>query len=196
MSILKLSEAGQSATLEITGCELVEGQYGEQVKFVAGEDILFLPRASADRQLERIGFVGIASEEYDGIVGQTLEFSRTASSKPGAKPFWNINPVKKAAPVKVPSNKVPAPSHSNVPNKDLPEFLQDAETEDAAELSKKVGFDVSSIQKELALYQALAEFVVRDIAPIYEKGKVGMSPESAAASVQTLFINLTGGKKP
>lgn len=76
-----------------------------------------------------------------------------------------------------------------------PEFLADVDRQESADLAAKIGFDISTIQKELALYHALAEFVVRDIAPIYEAGKVGMSPESAAASVQTLYINITESGK-
>jgi hypothetical protein len=94
-----------------------------------------------------------------------------------------------------PPKSAPPPSFSNKPDSQIPPLLRDAEAEDAAALQQKIGFDVRTIQKELALYQALAEFVIRDIAPIYESGKVGLSPEAAAASVQTLFINITGGKK-
>lgn len=90
--ILKLKEAGDSATLDISACEVVEGQFGEQVKFEGSNgDTIYLPRTSADRQLERLGF-GEGEIDYSLAIGETLEFSRTPSTKPGAKPFWNINP--------------------------------------------------------------------------------------------------------
>lgn len=194
MSILKLANAGDEATLDITGCEVVEGQYGEQVKFSAGEDILFLPKASADRQIDRLGLVtpwnGDASD-YEQVIGEKLTFSRTPSTKPGAKPFWNINvakpngkpPVAKAAPPKSP------PSFASKPEAELPPFLRDADAQDAAELAGKLAPGLlDKLQADLAIYTALTEFVTRDIAPIYVKAGIGMSPESAAAATATLYI--------
>lgn len=201
MSILKLANAGDEATLTITGCEEVEGQYGAQVKFVAGEDVLFLPKASADRQLERIGFLSegndlVEASGYGDVTGQTLTFSRAPNSKPGSKPFWNINVAGNGKPAPKPNPaKTPVPAHSNVPDKDLPPFLQNATAEDNASLAAKVGVDLTGIQKDCAIYQAQTEFVLRAIAPLYANAGIGMSPESAAACVQTLFINSTGGRK-
>jgi len=98
--------------------------------------------------------------------------------------------VPKATPPK------PAPQYvANKPNAELPPLLQNAAEEDTAELAAKIGFDITPIQKQLSLYTALTEFVLRDIAPIYERAKIGMSPESAAACAQTLYINISGGKK-
>lgn len=97
MAILKLPDAGNTATLHVTRCEVVEGRFGEQIKFTATNgDLLFLPRESADRQLGRIGF---ATEEGDAILysdvdGNTLVFSRDANTKkPGAAPYWSITRV-------------------------------------------------------------------------------------------------------
>lgn len=151
-----------------------------------------IPRKSLDPQLDR---VGVATAEE--LVGQVIRLSRSTTLNKYKKPYWNLDGVKGGSSAPKPSApKGPAPRVlANVSDKDLPPYLQNAAQEDAAELSAKVGFDVATIQKELALYQALAEFVTRDIAPLYEKSGVGMSPESAAASVQTLFINITGGKK-
>lgn len=83
--------------------------------------------------------------------------------------------------------KAPIPSHSNVPNKDLPPLLQNAEAEDNAELAAKVGVDLTKFSKDLALYTALTEFVTQKIAPLYGT-EIGMSPESAVAAVATLYI--------
>lgn len=191
MSILKLANAGDEATLTITGCEVVEGQYGEQVQFDAGEDRLYLPFTSAERQLERIGLVDDGldrGEAFARVVGETLTFSRAPSSKPGSKPFWNIarGTGKTPAPKTNPT-KAPIPGHANVPNKDLPPLLQNAEAEDNAELAAKVGVDLTKFSKDLALYTALTEFVTQKIAPLYGT-EIGMSPESAVAAVATLYI--------
>lgn len=194
MSILKLANAGDEATLTITGCEEVEGQYGAQVKFVAGEDVLLLPKASADRQLERIGFLSegndlVEASGYGDVTGQTLTFSRAPNSKPGSKPFWNINVAGNGKPAPKPNPaKTPVPAHSNVPDKDLPPFLQNATAEDNASLAAKVGVDLTGIQSKLAIYQGITEWYLKTIPPIYEKAKIGCSPESAAAGIHTLFI--------
>ena len=74
------------------------------------------------------------------------------------------------------------------PQEELPPLLRNQAEEDEAELASKIGFDTTKIQTDLALYTALTEYVLRDIAPIYEKAKIGMSPESAAAATATLFI--------
>lgn len=85
MAIIKLPNEGDTHTMRVTGCEAVQGQYGEQVKFTGdGGDILFLPKDSADRQLARIPL------EYITAVGETLTFSRDPNPKKGAKPFWSI----------------------------------------------------------------------------------------------------------
>jgi hypothetical protein len=81
------------------------------------------------------------------------------------------------------------PSFSNRSNDELPDYLRDAEQEDVRELQAKIGFDTAPLQKDLSLYQALTEYVIRDIAPIYEKAKIGLSPESTAAITATLYIS-------
>lgn len=91
-------------------------------------------------------------------------------------------------PEKVPIAPAPKPSFANRPEAELPEFLRDAEAQDKAELTAKLAPGVlDSLQTNLAIYQALTEWVTREIAPIYEKG-IGWSPESATAAVATLFI--------
>jgi hypothetical protein len=104
MAILKLTESGSSLTLHVTAGELVEGQYGEQIKFTATNgDLLFLPRASADRQLFRCGFgtedaPGHYEIHYDEIAGSTLCFTRDANPKMPTKPYWGITKVAADAP--------------------------------------------------------------------------------------------------
>jgi predicted lipid-binding transport protein (Tim44 family) len=93
------------------------------------------------------------------------------------------------APAAAPPKSAPA-SFANKPESELPPFLRDAAKEDAAELAAKLAPDaLAALQSNLAIYQALTEYVVRDIAPIYDKAKIGMSPESAAAAVATLYIS-------
>ena len=98
MSILKLPDVGNTATMTITACEVVAGQFGQQVKFsdAKGND-LYLPKKSADGQLLRISFDSGENDEdgqpavdYAAVVGEVLVFSRTPNSKPGSKPYWDI----------------------------------------------------------------------------------------------------------
>lgn len=95
------------------------------------------------------------------------------------------NSAPQAAPPKSP------PSFANKPEAELPEFLRDQEKQDAAELAAKVGVDLTGLQKNLALYKALTEWALREIAPLYVKSDIGWSPESATASVATLYIQAT-----
>ena len=55
MGIIKIADVGQEATLTITGCEQVEGQFGPQVRFDADGETLYLPASSALNQLAHIG---------------------------------------------------------------------------------------------------------------------------------------------
>jgi hypothetical protein len=92
MAIIKLQNAGEEHTMTITQCEVAKGNYGEQVKFSDGTDLLYLPKETADRQLQRLTL------DYEGCVGMTLTFSRDPNPKPGAKPYWGISFADNAAP--------------------------------------------------------------------------------------------------
>lgn len=85
MAILKLQNEGDSHTMTVSECKTVTGNYGEQVLFSDGTDTLYLPKQSADRQLERMGI------DTDAAVGLTLTFSRDPNPKKGAKPYWGIS---------------------------------------------------------------------------------------------------------
>ena len=111
MAILKLQNEGDTHTMTITECKVVAGNYGEQVLFSDGSDMVYLPKQSADRQLERIGL------DYDSAVGMNLTFSRDPNPKKGAKPYWGINyagsnpepakPSQRVAPTSAPSASAP-----------------------------------------------------------------------------------------
>lgn len=105
--------------------------------------------------------------------------------------IWPPKGVKAAAPA-----KPPVVYAASKPQEQLPPFLQDAEAQDSADLAAKVGFDISGIEKQLSLYQGIAEWASRELPKVFSAGKdaVGMTPESLAACVNTIFIN-TAGKK-
>lgn len=109
MSILKLPHAGDTATLTITHAEEVQGKWGQQVAFHAGEDVLFLPLDSAIRQLQRLGLTDLGA-----LAGHALTFSRTANSKnPDAAPFWNITyGAEASSPAPAKETPRPAPSRT------------------------------------------------------------------------------------
>ena len=127
--IIKLPNADDTATLTITRCEVKAGNFGEQVAFSAGDDVLFIGKDTADRQLLRCGFnVG----DYHAVVGSTLRFSREANAKkPGAAPFWNIEvssagearqtaaPSKRLAPPSKPAKAVVNAFEAMVPEEDF-----------------------------------------------------------------------------
>lgn len=108
MAKIKLPNVGDQHTMTITLCEIARGDFGEQVKFEDGTDTLYLPKQSADRQLARIFGDGFA---YTDAVNNTLVFSRTPNNKkPGAAPFWNIEPATGAQKATAPSTVKPAAS--------------------------------------------------------------------------------------
>jgi hypothetical protein len=85
MGIIKLQNEGESHTMTVTECKTVTGNYGEQVLFSDGSDTLYLPKQSADRQLERLGL------DESSVVGMNVTFSRDPNPKKGAKPYWGIS---------------------------------------------------------------------------------------------------------
>lgn len=120
MNIVKLTAVGESHTMRVVECIAVQGQYGEQVKFAADNgDTLFLPKTSADRQLERAGLT------YASAVGATLTFGRSANPKKGSAPFWDVSV---AGPPAAPSQRVQPPPRQapvtvvppRVPDKHIP----------------------------------------------------------------------------
>ena len=85
MAILKLVNEGDAHTMTVTECKTVTGNYGEQVLFSDGTDTLYLPKASADRQLDRLGL------DESSVVGMNITFSRDPNPKKGAKPYWGMS---------------------------------------------------------------------------------------------------------
>lgn len=166
MTILKLPNAGDSATLEITGCEEVKGDYGLQIAFMAREDVLYLPKASADRQLERIG-LGFEEASYGEIVGKILTFSRTKNPKPGAKPFWDISLAGST------NENGSAGGEMGKPN--VGTFA--------------IGPSADSAKPKMRdAYKDLTKWVMREILPLYAAEFDECGPDLVAACTQTLFI--------
>jgi hypothetical protein len=95
--IIKMPDAGDTVTMHVVKCEVIAGQYGEQVKFTDTRgDVLFITRASADRQLIRAGFVyedqsSTPCAAYDDVDGTTLVFARDPNPK--GKPYWSIRRI-------------------------------------------------------------------------------------------------------
>lgn len=142
MPIFKLPNEGDTHTGHITACTTEKGKYGEQVRFVfSNDDVLYVPKVSADRQLLRAGFDGGGTPptvNYAGVAGNTLVFSRDHNAAAPDKPYWGISiatgaapaPTKRlAGPTTVPGDtperykgKAPAaPDWSEVPTPDAPE---------------------------------------------------------------------------
>lgn len=94
MAVIKLTNVGDSATCHIVKCEVVEGKFGEDVKFTtANGDTLFINRKSADRQLARLGFADEEMVLYSDVDGTTLRFYRSENTKQPGKHYWNIDRI-------------------------------------------------------------------------------------------------------
>lgn len=85
MAIIKLQNEGEEHTMTVKECKTVTGNYGEQVLFSDGTDTLYLPKQSADRQLDRLGL------DESSVVGMNITFSRDPNPKKGAKPYWGMS---------------------------------------------------------------------------------------------------------
>lgn len=161
MPVLKLINEGDEHTMDVSRCEVVSGDYGPQVLFSDGTNDLYLPQASADRQLTRMG------TNYAAVVGMTLRFSRDHNPKKGAKPFWGINYAgvdaaegQPSSAVVVPKKSEAAPTPSSSVNlhqrRDavVAQYLMlwDAVAMHLAQTSKKYGYglDAAAIQAATA----------------------------------------------
>jgi len=103
MGILKLQNEGDEHTMCVTECKTVAGNYGEQVLFSDGTDTLYLPKASADRQLDRLGL------DESSILGMNIRFSRDPNPKKGAKPYWGMSYAGTEPAQPKPSPRIEAP---------------------------------------------------------------------------------------
>ena len=92
MAILKLPHEGDTLTARIDRCAVEQGEYGDVVVFEFGDDSLYLPKLSADRQLLRAGFAiaGTPRVDYVEVMGNTLCFSRDHNARAPDKPYWRI----------------------------------------------------------------------------------------------------------
>ena len=92
--IIKMPDEGDTVTMHVAKCEVVEGKFGEQIKFTDTRgDALCIARASADRQLGRCGFVDGEMVIYGDVDGNTLVFSRDHNKSMPSKPYWGIERV-------------------------------------------------------------------------------------------------------
>jgi hypothetical protein len=154
MGIIKLQNEGESHTMTVTECKTVTGNYGEQVLFSDGTDTLYLPKQSADRQLERLGL------DESSAVGMNLTFSRDPNPKKGAKPYWGISYAGAEPAAPKPSQRVepakPASASAVQPRRDaiLANYLLlwDAVAGHLAQTSQKYGYglDAAAIQAATA----------------------------------------------
>jgi hypothetical protein len=154
MAILKLVNEGDSHTMTVTECKTVTGNYGEQVLFSDGSDLLYLPKQSADRQLDRLGL------DESSVVGMNLTFSRDPNPKKGAKPYWGVSYAGSQPAAPKPTARVeptkPAASGAVQPRRDaiLANYLMlwDAVAGHLAQTSQKYGYglDAAAIQAATA----------------------------------------------
>ncbi len=154
MAILKLINEGDAHTMTVTECKTVTGNYGEQVLFSDGSDLLYLPKQSADRQLDRLGL------DESSVVGMNLTFSRDPNPKKGAKPYWGVSYAGSQPAAPKPTARVepakPAVSGAVQPRRDaiLANYLMlwDAVAGHLAQTSQKYGYglDAAAIQAATA----------------------------------------------
>jgi hypothetical protein len=181
MAILKLIP-GQRINFTVEGVSRVDGNFGPQYKFIGqtpddGDAALFLNIATADRQMDRLGY------DAESIVGETIEVERT--EKNGTK-YTNFNrsnaspahPVMKAAGPGMPqpaakpvstSGKQPYESGPRIPAMDG-------------------DVDVPKLDRLFGLYSACLDHVLAVEVPKLNRASIGASPEAVGAMTATLLI--------
>lgn len=176
---VKLENPGEELILRIVSVEAEDiGGYPYWL-ITDGEKELAIAQKTLAGQIDRVG-VATAPE----MVGKTVKFSRSVKVNTHGKPYWNLDLVANFAPKTSP--KPPAPK--NGVSYGHPGFLEGAEQQEAAELQKRIGFDISKIQTDLSLYQSITEWYLATMVPVLTKADVGCSPESVNAAVATIFI--------
>ena len=173
---IKLENPGDELTMTPTTVSVETIGDGSYYKFSDGIKELLVPVKGADRQFPRIGVTNILE-----TIGKGIRFSRSKELSNYGKPFWNLD---KASAATAPSGKQPH-SHSNTPNASLPDYLRDEDATQTAALHAKVN---GTKESDTDLYKRITQFVLSDIAPMYESAQIGLSPEAAAACAATLFI--------
>lgn len=185
--ILRLKNDGDEATLNISTAAVVQGQYGEQVKFDTGEgDTLYVPIDSVRRQLDRTGVA-----EIEDLSGKTLHFGRVAG-KNGVI-FWNIDG---ARPQDVPGvhpktngkpvvAQQPDPPKKNPNAKTVPGGTDDSEYADSLveEEKEPTPFDALCAKYRECFSEAVSVSALATTALNLE-----VSSEALAAMAATLFI--------
>jgi hypothetical protein len=175
MGIIKLPNAGDEHVMTITECVQATGNFGEQVKFTDGTDILYLPQTSADQQLKRIFGEGFA---YIDCVGNALKFSRTANTKrPGASPYWNIEPATAADKQ---SKRLPAPTTEVVGAR-----ATDVATNVAARATATGAHTASEIERA---YSELWDRMAQRVALSCASHGIAPTADAVQAATATLWI--------
>ena len=163
MAIFKLV-AGKPLILDVERAKQVEGQFGPQVAFEAGEDVLFVSLAAAQRQLERMGL------DIPDAAGLTLRFEKIAKA---GKTFVNIDKVAEDGGAATPHPQGgPSASVAKTPV---------SPTATPSPAAKPESRDVT--------YLRITDWMLREVAPRYAKAGIPLSPEAAAACVHTIWID-------
>lgn len=178
MERIKLQDPGSELTLAISNVTEEELGGGKYYKCDDGKTELLVPTSAADRQFERLGIVSAG-----GMVGKTIKFSRSDNMSKSGHPFWNLDLAK--------PNGAPKPAKQE-PRDFTPEQFKDDLPEELREQDEYEAQTVRVIREEDApparTYKKITAWVLAEIAPMYVKSDIGLSPEATAAIVATLFI--------
>lgn len=186
---MEIKEVGQEARFQVAAVDRVQGQYGEQyVITAANNDVLYMPVASLDRQLEHMG-LGDPSE----LENQWIRVYRAPN--PRGKPFWNIEilgqgsentPATRRAIAQTPARQADAPAYSQTGGSNAPVQQRRGEVPLSAPV-REVGRSNGQVeQKPLALlYMECFDFMREALGKWMS---LPGGPEAIIAATATLFI--------
>lgn len=184
---IKLREAGEAIVIQCTGVRLDTSGSWPQLEFQgldtkSGNAVLIaMPKKSGEQQLERLGL------RADVCTGRTLGISRKAN--PGGKPYWNIAVVEDAPRERAYLPDTDVRSTAPIARTPEPPPLTDADAPpEAVTTPQPTGFLGDP------LYLAITHWVLGTVAPLYEQGVIGPTPEALAAMVATVYIQHKRGQ--
>lgn len=184
--------------------------YGASVALkgtVNGEEYRIYPKGFVNKTIEKLVNAGVIEDghyQHDPAEKYSIPVKqgniRIVNAQPAGERYANFDiqavngravlPAPKVR-ATVPNAKPPVPSHANVPNSELPEFLRDADKQDNADLRAKIS-DVSEEILQRRESFAAAQFdtvriALEIIEPLYVKKGIGLTDDVVHKHAFELF---------
>jgi hypothetical protein len=171
-SYVKLKNVGDAATFTVLRCAPGTGNYPD-VEFEDAEGRVYaVPKASADKQLDRLNVAN-----YPDIQGRAITISRGENKKAPDKPFWNIEWAAHGNG----SGGASAPAAGGAPK-----------SGGGVATALPPQPPAPSPEKITGKYEKAVEFVLSHLVPKLKAAGVTPTHEGVSAMAATVFLNAQG----